>query len=514
MNVVASIALLWTTIVLLPPMTRTTLGAAAAEASPGTPTRTTTTPSTRRQRQQRRRGDGGQRQSLFLDYGWKFRTGLTDWAAPNDPPPPTKEDADPGRRPLESDPDYDDSTWWTVQLPHDGLIVQGPSQEACRDGCSGRSFIPRHVLWYRNSFSLPTQWMNRGKDEDARHTTTTNHTTNHTSGSIVYMEFQGSFRNTTVWLNGEWVINHLCGYTPFRIPLDASRKDHTVAVFVDPDNGDGGSPSSGSGWWYEGGGLYRHVLLVKTGTVRVGRDSLFVTSSRTDPPHKTHKHKQQPPMNPPSATVTLELRAAVWRAKNTAVDAICCYFQVFHPEGWILGQTQWRRLPLLPPPRQAITTNESLVLPGAQQQDDESILVKDTYEVVNPQLWTSAEPNLYQVDFVVMKCGERRRHDNGKHNHDGDDDDDEELDRVSVNHGIRKIHFDPNDGFYLNDQRYKIRGFCDHDTFAVVGMALPDRINLFRVSTNSVLGDGYRTTACRHPFSETSFHSPPSVFLT
>jgi hypothetical protein len=108
-------------------------------------------------------------------------------------------------------------------------------------------------------------------------------------------------------------------------------------------------------------------------------------------------------------------------------------------------------------------------------KDDESILVEQTYEIINPQLWTSVEPNLYQIDFVLKQCGEQHRHDNGMH-------DDKELDRVSVHHGIRKIHFDPNYGFFLNDQRYKIRGFCDHDTFAVVGMALPDRINLFRVS--------------------------------
>ena len=405
---------------------------------------------------------GGQRQSLLFDYGWKFRTGLTNWAAPNDPPPTQ---VDPGRMPPESDPDYDDSTWWTVQLPHDGLILNGPSKEACGDGCSGRSFIPRHVLWYRNSFSLPDEWMNRVKDDD---TNTSHSNKNYSSSSIISMEFEGSFRNTTVWLNGELVMNHVCGYTPFRISLDASRKDHTVAVFVDPDNGDAGSPSRGSGWWYEGGGLYRHVRLVKTGIVRTERDSLFVKSTNFSlssssilvPPDIKREAMNQ------TSLVTLELRATVLVGR-TSTDAVCCFFEVVHPDGRTLGQTKWHRLL---PHLWWKTINETLNV-----KDDESILVEDTYDMVNPQLWTSAEPNLYQVDFVLKQCSEHRRHDNRKQ-------DDQELDRVSVHHGIRKIHFDPNYGFFLNDQRYKIRGFCDHDTFAVVGMALPDRINLFRVS--------------------------------
>jgi len=35
-------------------------------------------------------------------------------------------------------------------------------------------------------------------------------------------------------------------------------------------------------------------------------------------------------------------------------------------------------------------------------------------------------------------------------------------------------------GFALNGEHFKIRGFCDHNNFAVVGMAVPDRVNLFR----------------------------------
>ena len=57
----------------------------------------------------------------------------------------------------------------------------------------------------------------------------------------------------------------------------------------------------------------------------------------------------------------------------------------------------------------------------------------------------------------------------------------EELDSVSTSHGFRSLDFDANRGFFMNKENWKIRGFCDHSTFGVVGMAVPDRINLFRV---------------------------------
>jgi beta-galactosidase len=396
------------------------------------------------------------RESLVFDYGWKFRTGLTDWAAPYDPPP---SQTDPGTFPPESNPDYDDSSWWTVQLPHDGLIINGPSREACSDGCSGRSYIPRHVLWYRNSFSLPKEWM---EEVD--------------SNVVIFLEFEGSFRNTTVWLNGEKVLNHVCGYTPFRIQLDPSRMQQTVAVFVDPDNGDGGSPSSGSGWWYEGGGLYRHVRLVKTASVRAQPNGVFVKSQF--PAHV---------LNGKTSQVTLEMEASVLGLTS---DTVCYQFEVVNPDGLtVVGRTRWMQLPLSSPPK----NGKRMTI------DDTAISVMETMEISNPQLWTSAEPNLYQVDFVLKEC-------------DNNSNDREELDRVSVLHGIRKIVFDANYGFYLNDQRYKIRGFCDHDTFAVVGMALPDRINLFRVSSQEGLERCRCGTQPELPFDcrisrHTSYHS-------
>ena len=52
------------------------------------------------------------------------------------------------------------------------------------------------------------------------------------------------------------------------------------------------------------------------------------------------------------------------------------------------------------------------------------------------------------------------------------------IDELNTMIGIRKINFTANQGFILNDEHVKIRGFCDHNNYGGVGMAVPDRVKL------------------------------------
>ena len=58
-------------------------------------------------------------------------------------------------------------------------------------------------------------------------------------GSAFWLDFEGSFRSTTVWINGVVSATHICGYTPFRVRLDNITAvtvggENVIAVFVDP----------------------------------------------------------------------------------------------------------------------------------------------------------------------------------------------------------------------------------------------------------------------------------------
>mmetsp|Transcript_74736 Transcript_74736/g.167608 ORF Transcript_74736/g.167608 Transcript_74736/m.167608 type:complete len:905 (-) Transcript_74736:54-2768(-) len=375
------------------------------------------------------------RDVVSFDFGWKHRTGLHEWAKPDDRPPVSP---DPGPHPAEAQVAYKDADWAAVQLPHDGLIAATPSKAACPTGCSGKSYIPRHVLWYRKAFVLPAAW----------------------AGSAIWLDFEGSFRLTTVWINGVLSATHDCGYTPFRVRLDNITainigSKNVISIFVDPDNGDEGGIDHGSGWWYEGGGLYRHVSLVRASTVHVEQDGLFAYSNLT-----------WSATGNPSAV--MHTSAAITNA-GTQASSVCVTFSLKAADGSpVAAETVHNDTLLSVPPGGSVTAAAILRVPS-------------------PKLWTAATPSLYTVSATV---------------HQGDCSKGP-IDTVEASHGFRSLRYDANSGFFLNNEHFKVRGFCDHNQFAVVGMAVPERINLFRAQASRAVGGNGRRTS----------HNPPDISI-
>jgi hypothetical protein len=86
-------------------------------------------------------------------------------------------------------------------------IDAAPSLEQCSGGCSGHSYTPRYPPWYRKHFKLPLSW---------------------NEGSAINLRFQGTFRETTIWLNGKNLSAagspfHISGYTSYTLRLDQHR---------------------------------------------------------------------------------------------------------------------------------------------------------------------------------------------------------------------------------------------------------------------------------------------------
>ena len=129
---------------------------------------------------------------LSLDANWKFHLG-DDW-----PNALYLNKAGVNKGP--AGVNFDDAAWRTVNLPHD-WAVELPFDPAADVGHGfkpvGPGFPATSVGWYRRTLDLP--------ETD--------------SGKRIWLQFDGAFRDTTVYVNGWFVGHYESGYYPFRADI-------------------------------------------------------------------------------------------------------------------------------------------------------------------------------------------------------------------------------------------------------------------------------------------------------
>ena len=345
------------------------------------------------------------RQVLSLDSGWLFHLGDVD------PPLPNTHLAaymlnKAGYSRGAAKPQWDDSDWRGVDLPHD-WSVEG---EFSPDNHVDAGFLPRGVAWYRRHFAL---------DDSDR-------------GKHLSITFDGVDTHCAVYINGHLLHRNFCGYTPFTIDItDVARfgedEVNTIAVRVDA--------TYAEGWWYEGTGIYRHVWLTKTHPLHIANDGVFVTSDVTD------------------ASATLTIRT---RIRNTSAAPV-----TFQLTSSLHAGVE----------RSAAERHPGSVDPHAE------IELTQRLEIPSPRLWSCDDPHLYSLRSTLEVDGAT-------------------VDEVTTPFGIRTIRFDSDHGFFLNDQPLKLKGTCNHQDHAGVGVALPDSLHEFRIRLLKEMGcNAYR---CAH----------------
>jgi len=145
-------------------------------------------------------------------------------------------------------PDFDDSAWEPVRLPHDWAI-SGPFNPS-ENGYAGK--LPwRGEGWYRKVFTL---------DKAA-------------AGSRVYFDFDGVMAFPRVYVNGQSAGQWDYGYMSFRVdatPCVRFGEGNVIAVHVDTRN-------HGTRW-YPGAGIYRKVTMTVCKPVHVAHWGTVVTA--------------------------------------------------------------------------------------------------------------------------------------------------------------------------------------------------------------------------------------------
>jgi Beta-galactosidase/beta-glucuronidase len=294
-----------------------------------------------------------------------------------------------GDVPNGQDTGLDDAQWRQLDLPHDWSI-EGEFSENAPSGTGGGA-LPGGLAWYRKTFTMPL--ISKGK--------------------LVFVEFDGVYRNSEVWINGHYLGKRPYGYISFAYDLTPhliyGGGPNVIAVKVDNSQ----QPNSR---WYSGSGIYRNVWLTTLDPVHVEQWGTYVTT---------------PAVNAQSATVVIKTKVSNGSNSGAPVNLTT-----------IIQDANGRVV--------ARSVANAVAAKGAHAE------VSQTLKVLSPALWSDERPYVYKVVSQLQQAGRV-------------------VDRYETPLGIRSFRFDVNKGFFLNGKSVKIRGVCNHHDLGSLGAAVNTR---------------------------------------
>jgi beta-galactosidase len=257
-------------------------------------------------------------------------------------------------------------------------------------------------------------------------------------GKLVRIEFDGVYNHAEVWINGQFIGERPYGYSSFECDLTPHLKAGSGenVVAVRVDHS-----RFADSRWYTGSGIYRHVRLRITDKLRVAHWGTFVTS-----PEVT------------ADRAVLQIETAV-ENDTGARREFSLQSEILTPDGQVAG---------------ALTTTNSL-------DNATNLVVTQRITIQRPQLWSLDAPHQYTL---------RSRLSTGS----------ALVDQATTQFGIRTLRFDPDNGFFLNDQPLKLKGVCVHHEAGCLGAAVPEKVWERRLRTLKEMGvNAIRTS-----------HNPPA----
>ncbi|WP_241301572.1 FG-GAP-like repeat-containing protein [Microbulbifer elongatus] len=334
---------------------------------------------------------GAPPRSVDFNFGWKFRL----------------QDDENFRK-----PEYDDSQWRDLRLPHDWSIEH--DFDPALNGAT--AYLPGGIGWYRKTFTTPE----------------------HAEGKVTYLNFDGIYNHSEIWLNGVKIGGRINGYTPFSLDLTEhlapAGQDNVVAVRVDRSR-------YIDSRWYTGSGIYRSVKLLTVDPLHIPVSGVFI---------------QTPEISTDMAQVSVQVDIV----NKSEAQPFLVETEIFDQMGKAVARSR---------------TRKSLA-------DHSDGTVNLQLEVAAPSLWSPQTPNLYTAVTRVIQ-GDRI------------------IDQVESRFGIRSLRFDANEGFFLNGVNTPIKGVNLHHDAGAVGVAVPKDVWRRRLATLKTAGTNAIRTA-HNPASE------------
>ncbi|MGL1884967.1 MAG: DUF4982 domain-containing protein [Reichenbachiella sp.] len=283
--------------------------------------------------------------------------------------------------------EFDYSTWRSLNIPHDWSIEGEFSDQ--HPATAGGGALPGGIGWYRKAFSL-----------DSKH-----------ENKKVFVQFDGVYMNSEVWVNGVYLGKRPFGYISFEYELTPhlyfDGRDNIIAVKVDNHN----QPNSR---WYSGSGIYRNTRLVITNDTYVAQWGSYVTTAQVS-----------------ASETNINIETTVLSVSPGSV--IDLSYQLFDAKGVKVLQSDVS---------ENITNGNTLLT--------EKISLSD------PILWSLENPHLYTLKTQILKGGKL-------------------IDEYETVFGVRDFKFDLKEGFSLNGEFVKIKGVCMHHDLGALGSAINTR---------------------------------------
>ena len=193
------------------------------------------------------------------------------------------------------------------------------------------------------------------------------------------------------------------------------------------------------GWWYEGAGIYRHVRLYAKNKLHIAHNGIFAKPIL-----------KKGTKNSWTVEVQTELENSAYESAIGTIRA-----SVFDGE----------------------TLIDSVTAENISCTADSVKVFMQKLSVSRPTRWDIDNPKLYTLTVELMQKGKV-------------------TDRETTRIGFRTFHIDAEKGFFLNDRPLKIKGTCNHQDHAGVGVAVPDSVQYYRIKRLKEMGtNAYR---CAH----------------
>ncbi len=249
------------------------------------------------------------------------------------------------------DPGFDDSSWRTLELPHDWSI-EGAFDENNPSGANG-GFLPMGIGCYRKTFRLPDTF----------------------KGKRIKIRFDGVYMNSSVYLNGKFLGNRPFGFSTFEYDLTPhllfDGESNVLAVKVD-------NSLQQSSRWYTGSGINRNVHLYVTEQQYFRSFSTFFRTVALE-----------------DGIARLKLDGEI--ISNNYPESMGIRFQRF-PEDWKQVVKDARIVMLLKDREGNIYAEKSRM---HRLGDYETLEISMEMDVSNPILWSHKNPYLYTLELQL-----------------------------------------------------------------------------------------------------------------